>query len=361
MSSLWDQLLAPTRDHNVRRMAWRVMRQFAAPSLIAEEFNLTPNWLWLVAKQSTAEAAEAIKLLLTNEDDVRCETVVLFPPGPKAKEAQPVPSSLLATGNTETLGEFRYETEVRPVARTLRATACISSQPGCGVGCPFCSTGTLGYRGNLTAEQIVEQVYWAGVIARQLGRRLRNVVYMGMGEPLHNSAAVFASLDWLIAERGFGMSPRHLTVSTAGVPSAMLELARRYPRVSIALSLHSADPAQRRSLVPRATGDLSELHQVVAEVNRLQTQAVWIEVVLFDQFNDTVEHARSLIEFCRGLQVEVNLIPYNAASNSTLFTASPRTQRELFASLLRDAGIRTTIRSSLGATVSAACGQLTAT
>lgn len=336
MSSLWDQLLAPTSDHNVRRMAWRTMRQFAAPSQIAEEFNFTPNWLWLVAKQSTAEAAEAIKLLLTGPNEVRCETVVLFPPGPKVPE-------------------------VRSTAQRLRATACISSQPGCGVGCPFCSTGTLGYRGNLTAEQIVEQVYWAGVIARQLGRRLRNVVYMGMGEPLHNSAAVFASLEWLIAERGFGLSPRHLTVSTAGVPSAMLELARRYPRVSIALSLHSADPAQRRSLVPRATGDLSELQQVVAEVNRLQTQAVWIEVVLFDQLNDTVEHARSLIEFCRGLQVEVNLIPYNAASNSTLFTASPRLQRERFASLLREAGIRTTIRSSLGSTVSAACGQLTAT
>ncbi len=106
---------------------------------------------------------------------------------------------------------------------------------------------------------------------------------------------------------------------------------------------------------------LHDLHQVVVEVNALQqTQAMWIEVVLFDQLNDTVEHARSLIDFCRGLRVEVNLIPYNNWGVSTLFTASPRQQRELFASLLRDAGIRTTIRSSLGSTVSAACGQLTA-
>lgn len=140
MISLWDQLLASTSDHSVRRMAWRVMRQFAKPTLIAEEFNLTPNWLWLVAKQSTAEAAEAIKLLLTGPDDVRCETVVLFPPGSKV-------------------------TGVQSAAQTLHTTACISSQPGCGVGCPFCSTGTLGYRGNLSAQQIVEQVYWAGVTA----------------------------------------------------------------------------------------------------------------------------------------------------------------------------------------------------
>lgn len=336
MRSLWDQLLVDTSDHCVRRLAWRVMRQFAAPNLIAEEFNLTPDWLWLVAKQSTAEAAEASKLLLTGPDDVRCETVVLFPPGPKA-------------------------TGVPSATRILRATACISSQPGCGVGCPFCSTGTLGYRGNLTAEQIVEQVYWAGVIARQFGRRLRNIVYMGMGEPLHNSAAVFKSLDWLISERGFGLSPRHVTVSTAGVPSGMLELARRFPRVRLALSLHSADGDQRRRLVPRASGDLHELHQVVAEVNALQTQPVWIELVLFDQLNDTVEHARHLIDFCRGLRVEVNLIPYNNAGVSTLFTASPRQRRELYANVLREVGIRTTIRSSLGSTVSAACGQLTAT
>ncbi len=232
MISLWDQLLASTSDHSVRRMAWRVMRQFAKPTLIAEEFNLTPNWLWLVAKQSTAEAAEAIKLLLTGPDDVRCETVVLFPPGSKV-------------------------TGVQSAARTLRATACISSQPGCGVGCPFCSTGTLGYRGNLSAQQIVEQVYWAGVTARQFGRRLRNVVFMGMGEPLHNSAAVFESLAWLISERGFGLSPRHVTVSTAGVPSGMLELARRFPRVRMALSLHSADADLRRRLVPRALGDFA--------------------------------------------------------------------------------------------------------
>ncbi len=344
MSSLWELLLGTKSDYRTRRLAWRTMRQFAEPSRLAEEFDIEPHWLWsvakqLAAKQSKAESVEAIKLLLTghNEghDERRCETVVLFPPGRSG-----------AVPQTE--------------AGTPRATACVSSQPGCGVGCPFCLTASLGYRGNLSTQQIVEQVYWAGVVARQYGRRLRNVVYMGMGEPLHNAAAVLESIAWLTAERGFGLSPRHITVSTAGVPSAMLQLARRFPRVRQALSLHSAEAQQRRELVPRAVGDLSALHRSVAAVNELQTQSVWIEVVLFDQLNDTLGHARKLVEFCRGLRIEVNLIPYNAAGNTATFAASPRQRREAFAGILREAGIRTTIRASLGATAEAACGQLTA-
>ena len=340
MNRLWPALLVEPRDASQRRMAWRVMRQFCDPDQLTSEFGMHCDWQWQVAQRVVAEDGQAIKLRLAPAagvggdaaEQLACECVVLFPPGAEGPRA---------------------------IGKPPRATACISSQPGCGVGCPFCLTAGLGYRGNLSMEQIVEQVYWAGVVARQRGRRLRNVVFMGMGEPLHNTDNVLGAIDWLLASRGFGLSPRHITVSTAGVPGQMLRLARHAPGVRLALSLHSAFAQQRRELVPRACGDLQRLQQAIAAVNALQPQPVWIEMVLLDQCNDSLEHARELVNFCRGLQVEVNLIPYNAAGAVERFTPSPRDRRESFAKVLRSAGIRTTLRTSLGGSAKAACGQLT--
>jgi len=337
MSDPWVLLLQPNVAPAWRKLAWRMMRQFADPQQLQSEFGLPLNWLWSVTRQDTAPDAAATKLLLATADAAtRCETVVLFPPGPAQLSG--------------------------PIARKRpRATVCVSSQPGCGVGCPFCATGSLGYRGNLTTAQIVEQVYWAGIVAQQRGRQLRNVVFMGMGEPLHNVSAVIPAIEYLISPSGAGFSPRHITLSTAGVPHAMLEVGKRFPRLRIALSLHSADAAQRRQLVPRAVGDLELLKQTLAELNAIQQQAVWIEMVLFDQTNDSLEHARLLANFCQGLQVEINLIPYNSAGQPSQYLPSPQWRREAFARVLRESGLRTTIRTSLGAEVGAACGQLTAT
>ncbi len=150
-------------------------------------------------------------------------------------------------------------------------------------------------------------------------------------------------------------------VSTAGVPGGMLRLARQFPDVRIALSLHSAAPDLRRRLVPKAVANLSVLKQTIGQVNALQpTHPVWIEVVLFDGLNDSLEHARQLINFCSDLRVEINLIPYNKAAAPDIFRPTPWSVREEFAKVLREAGIRTSIRSSLGQGSNAACGQLNA-
>lgn len=351
MISPWERLWSASPEPEWRRLSWRMLRQWASPEQLSQEFGWQFDWQWSITRQSSAADARAIKLLLAARNSaVRCETVVLFPPGPRLPAARVVAEQVTAQ---ERSGDPAK-------GRPRRATACISSQPGCGVGCPFCSTGQLGYRGNLSAAQIVEQVYWAGVIAREQGRSLRNVVFMGMGEPLHNSAAVLEVIGWLTADHGFGLSPQRITVSTAGVPAAMVRLAERFPRVRIALSLHAADVAQRRKLVPRATGDLAVLKQTIARLNELQSHSVWIEIVLLDQLNDTLEHARQVVDFCRGLRVEVNLIPYNVAGQSSLFTASPLQRREAFAEVLRSAGLRASLRTSLGSDAAAACGQLTA-
>ncbi|RMF44350.1 MAG: radical SAM protein [Planctomycetota bacterium] len=312
------------------RAWWKLRREFVSPSEFADMFGVPPPLELRPIDTVGSPQDRAIRLRMETPRSESIETVVLLPSGKRD----------------------------RP---TGRAIACVSSQPGCGVGCPFCATGQLGFRGNLPAAWIAEQVYWAGHIARHHGRRLRNVVFMGMGEPLHNRAAVFSALDTLIDQRGgFGLAPRHITVSTVGVPTAMVALARRHPQVRQALSLHAATPDLRRRLVPKGVGDLDLLRDAIAQINDLQRCTVWLEIVLLADVNDRQEHIDALERFCRGLRVEVNLIPYNPSAGLPRWQPTCRLRREAIAERLRTAGIRTTIRTSFGQSQRAACGQLTA-
>ncbi|MCA9192293.1 MAG: radical SAM protein [Planctomycetales bacterium] len=332
----WEQLTDSRRPTSLNKLAWRIMRQYVQPQTLLTEFMDDIPWLWQVDNHIADGCGTSLRLLLKNAAAQRAEVVVLFPNG-------------------------KLSSKKLGLSKTQRATACVSSQPGCGVGCPFCSTAKLGYRGNLTAFEIIEQVYWAGVCAAKAQRRLRNVVFMGMGEPLHNQESVLHALDILTSPNGFGLSPRHITVSTAGVPSGMILLAETFPAVRQALSLHAVDRQLRRRLVPRAVSDLMLLHRTLERVNDLQIgQPVWLEFVLLNGVNDTLQHAHQLLEFCHGLNVEVNLIPYNVAGNRAQFSPSTQANREAFAELLRASGVRTTFRTSLGSDVNAACGQLTA-
>lgn len=317
------------------KLRWKLFRQFQSREQLKANPRFANSRALIDDLKFSWQSVQVVsdthsrKLLLENAQGVRCEAVALLP------------------------------AKLTAATRAARATACISSQPGCGVGCPFCATGTLGYRGNLSAIEIVEQVYWAGVQAAQAERQLRNVVFMGMGEPLHNLENVLQAIDWLTDERLFGIAQRRILVSTVGVPRAMLELVTKFSGVRLALSLHSALPEQRRVLVPHAVADLDVLRDAVREVNKLQSESVWIEVVLLAGVNDSIENAQSLIAFCEGLRVEVNLIPYNSTNVAVAYRASEKEVREAFAKKLREAGIRTTIRRSLGEDASAACGQLT--
>lgn len=321
------QLWADRHVSENQKPLWRLLRQFQSPRDFANEFGFQLDTIWKTRRQSGSLGDQAIKFALEAQLGKTCEAVLLLP---SARELR------------------------RP-----RATVCVSSQPGCGVGCPFCATGKLGYRGNLSSREICEQVYWAGIEATRLNRHVRNVVFMGMGEPLHNTDAVLDSIHCLTEDRGFGLSPRRITVSTVGVPKQMIRLARTQPGVRIALSLHSAIPEQRRSLVPRAVGDLEKLKSTISNVNLIQAgQPVWLEVVLLSGVNDTPENRLALEAFCEGINVEVNLIPYNSIEGTTGFEPTSKEIRERFASGLRAKGIRTTIRSSFGDAQSAACGQL---
>jgi 23S rRNA (adenine2503-C2)-methyltransferase len=235
----------------------------------------------------------------------------------------------------------------------------------------------MGWIRNLTPSEILEQVLlaktevhaWSQTADQSI--HLRNVVLMGMGEPLHNDTAVAEAIEFMIADRGFGFSPRHITLSTVGIPGKMIAMAQRFPRLRIALSLHAANRTLRRQLVPRATDDLESLRETIAELNRIDPEEpVWIEYALLSGVNDQDEHARELIAFCQNLRVEINLIPYNDTSHANTesklrespieFLSPSRESARRFAQILRDAGLFTTLRNTLGDSIQAACGQLIA-
>jgi 23S rRNA (adenine2503-C2)-methyltransferase len=242
---------------------------------------------------------------------------------------------------------------------TGRTTLCVSSQIGCAAACDFCATGKMGIAKNLTTEEILDQVVQAGQILRTEDRRLSNIVFMGMGEPLHNEANVTEAIRLLTAADHFARSPSTVLVSTVGVPAAMLRLAKTFPRLNLALSLHSADQATRQQIIPLGKkASLTQLHETIQEIQTIQDREFMIEYLMLRDVNDSAADAARLIEWIAELRVHVNLIPYNSIEASPHLEASPRSTIESFADALKASGLKTTIRYSLGNDIEAACGQL---
>jgi 23S rRNA (adenine2503-C2)-methyltransferase len=240
-----------------------------------------------------------------------------------------------------------------------RTTLCISSQVGCAANCDFCATGKMGIARNLSPEELCDQVTQGGQLLAAEGRSLRNIVFMGMGEPFHNEFNLYQTLDILTASRMYHISPTKILVSTVGIPGAMLRCARRHPQVNLALSLHSVRQETRERLIPLAKRyPLDQLRATLRQMNSLQNRPVMIEYLMLADVNDSLDEAHELTAWLDGLNVHVNLLPYNAIADAPHLVGTERAGREAFAGVLKQAGITTTIRYSLGADIAAACGQL---
>ena len=164
-------------------------------------------------------------------------------------------------------------------AETGRTTLCVSSQIGCAAACDFCATGKMGIAHNLSAHEILDQVLYAGRLVAAEGRRVRNIVFMGMGEPFHNEENTLDAIRVLTDPQYFHHSPTRILISTVGIPDAMIRFARRFTEVNLALSLHSVRQSVRENLIPLARRyPLTELQQAVRELNRIQTRPVMIEI-----------------------------------------------------------------------------------
>ncbi len=248
-------------------------------------------------------------------------------------------------------------------AGTGRTTLCVSSQVGCAAACDFCATGKMGITRNLIVAEILDQVLQAGQLAATRRQRLRNIVFMGMGEPLHNEENLYEAIRLLTHPDYFHHSPSRVLVSTVGIPEAMLRCAGRFPRVNQALSLHSVRQSVREQIIPLARRyPLDLLRRTVGELNRLQAphgaETVMLEYLLLRGVNDAADDARALVAWSENLRVHVNLIPFNSIAEAPHLAGTERAGREAFAAILKQAGLKTTIRYSLGTDIAAACGQL---
>ncbi|NMF97456.1 23S rRNA (adenine(2503)-C(2))-methyltransferase RlmN [Aromatoleum toluolicum] len=259
------------------------------------------------------------------------------------------------------------------IPETNRGTLCISSQAGCALDCAFCSTGKQGFNRNLSAAEIIGQLWLANKLLggtstpagakdaegdADNGRVISNVVMMGMGEPLANFDNVVTALRLMLDDHAYGLSRRRVTVSTSGIVPAMDRLRDECP-VALAVSLHAPDDALRDRLVP--INQKYPLRELMAACRRYLERAprdfVTFEYVMLDGVNDSDAHARALVALVRDVPCKFNLIPFNPFPNSGFGRSQPERIRR-FAGILIDAGIVTTTRKTRGDDVNAACGQL---
>jgi 23S rRNA (adenine2503-C2)-methyltransferase len=266
-----------------------------------------------------------------------------------------------------------------------RRTACVSSQVGCPVGCRFCASGINGVKGNLSAGQIVEQVYRLNQIlaggtngegndSRPAGRestiasgdgtlslrlpRISNIVFMGMGEPLSNYANVMRAIRILNHPDCLGLGARRITLSTVGVPPRIRQLAEEDLPINLALSLHAPNEALRRQLIPWAEHfGLPDILDTCRYYFDKTGREITLEYILLSGINDRPEHARELARLCRTLRSNVNLIRYNEVSGLP-FRRPLADDVVIFQEILREQGINAHVRKSRGRDIDAACGQL---
>ncbi|GAB5535175.1 MAG: 23S rRNA (adenine(2503)-C(2))-methyltransferase RlmN [Rubricoccaceae bacterium] len=245
-----------------------------------------------------------------------------------------------------------------------RLTVCVSSQVGCAMGCTFCATGLMGFQENLTAGQIADQARFMDMLARDtFGRGITNVVYMGMGEPMQNYAAVTQSAALL--RDGLGLSPKRLTVSTVGLARRIRQLADdqaegRIPMFGLAISLHAPTDPQRSAIMPVNRSEKTDLKALGASVRHYYAQTgkpVTYEYCMFQGANDSLDDARNLARIASWAPCKVNLIMYNPVEG-TGFQPTDEHQLDRFIGELVKRKVRVTVRRSRGQDIDAACGQL---
>ena len=241
------------------------------------------------------------------------------------------------------------------ISQQGRETVCVSTQLGCKMKCAFCASGKS-YNRNLSAGEMLEQVFW---IEKQLGRRISNVVFMGMGEPLDNFEATLKALRILQADWGFRLGGRRITVSTVGIAPKIEEFVRKMGgKVRLSVSLHSSDEKRRNELVPiNRRYSLNQLVKTLRDVHRKLKREITFEYTLLEGINDSPAEAQGVVRIAKPLDAKVNVIPYNPIRDAD-FKRPSRDRIEMFQGVLKKAGVRVTVRQTAGRDIDAACGQL---
>jgi len=298
------------------------------------------------------------------------EAITTLSKGLRARLADELPSALTTVvervsddGDTvkflwQLAGGARVETVL--MLYPDRATVCVSSQAGCAMGCGFCATGQAGFERHLTVGEIVEQVVRASARARVMGRRVSNVVFMGMGEPFANYGPTWAAVERIHGD--LGLSARHITVSTVGIIPGIQRMATEALPVNLAVSLHAANDTLRDELVPiNKRYPLADLVEACATYLLAKNRRVSFEWALIDGTNDRRTDAIELAGLCRSLPLaaHVNLIPLNPTPGWPTI-GSPPAAVQAFRGWLESLDVTVTVRHNRGTDIAAACGQLAA-
>ena len=326
----------------------------ALASLLDGEPRYRVDQVWAGLYEQRAEPAEMTSLPKALRARLEAEL-------PTALE--PVTESVSDDGDTVKWlwaldGGARVETVLMHYPE--RSTACVSTQAGCAMACGFCATGQAGYERNLTTGEIVEQVVRAARAAAEgpTPRRLSNIVFMGMGEPMANYDRVWEAVRRIHGD--LGLSARHLTISTVGIIPGIRRMADEDLPVNLAVSLHAANDRLRDELVPiNRRYPLADLYDACADYLRVKNRRLSFEWALIDGVNDRGSDAEELAVAARRLRAHVNLIPLNATPGWPTTGSSPA-RVEAFRDLLRGMGVNATVRANRGNEIDAACGQLRA-
>lgn len=252
-----------------------------------------------------------------------------------------------------------YVVESVLIPHQSRMTACISSQVGCSLSCTFCATGKLKRMRNLNADEIFDQVVLVkNTAAEKYNAPLTNIVYMGMGEPLLNYKEVLASVEKITSPSGLGMSPKRITVSTAGVSKMISKLGDDQVKFHLALSLHAANDEKRNQIMPiNETNSLETLASSLSYFSEKTGTRPTFEYIAFKDFNDSLKDAQELVDFCKKVKSKVNIIEYNSVTG-TEFKQTTKERLLTFTNYLETNGVICNVRHSRGKDIDAACGQL---
>ena len=245
------------------------------------------------------------------------------------------------------------------IPTSSRTTACISSQIGCSLACKFCATGKLKLMRNLSAGEIVDQVvYLRDQAVNRYKTNLSNIVYMGMGEPLLNYNNMLRSIDRITSEDGLGISPKRITVSTAGIAKMIKKLGDDEVKFNLALSLHAANDRKRSEIMEiNDSNNIEALREALVYFHAKTGTRVTFEYIIFKDFNDSLEDAQELAAFAKCVPCKINIIEYNPIDDG-IFQQTTKAKTDAFAKYLEDRNIIVHVRRSRGKDIDAACGQL---
>lgn len=318
---------------------WNALHYRAVTDLSACDHFLPPLQRWVAERVGAGEGRHQLDVL------------------PVASE---VPSGDGLTQKFLLRLQDAQEIETVVMGYTGRHTACISSQAGCAMGCVFCATGQMGFVRHLRPGEIVAQVHHARRILRQKGERLRNLVLMGMGEPLHNYEAVMKAVEIISDTRGANIGPSKVSVSTVGVVPGILRMAEENRPCNLAVSLHGSSDEERAALIPaNQRWPLADLMAACRHYGDRTGRKIFFAWTLIAGVNDTSEHARRVATLLQGMNAHVNLIPLNETAGYEGRESAEASANE-FHRLIHASGIPCTIRQRRGIDVAAGCGQLKA-